>query len=790
MDSPNPPHPGRPAYAGQPFPHDSGLIHATGEARFIDDMPEPPGLLHGALRLSEVAHGLIRTIRVAPALESDGVTAVLTADDIPGKNEIGPIVVEEPAIAESRVEYIGEPVALVLADRLERAKAGARLVRPEIEPLPAILDPLEAHRRKLYVSDPQVLQRGRSRERLAASEHRLEGSLRLGGQDHFYLETQTALALPEDDGSMTVWLSTQHPSEAQARIARLLGWSSNRVEVRVRRLGGGFGGKESQSTIVGALAALGAYHTQRPVKLRLDRHTDMLMTGKRHDFHVYWSAGFDSRGRIEALEMDLLSRCGPVADLSPAVMTRAIVLGDNCYAIPHVTYRGYCCRTNTVSNTAFRGFGGPQGVTAIESVVDDVARRLGRPPESVREINFYGKTNGIESPCGQPLRPCRVADVVSGALARSDFATRRKEIDDWNRESPAVRRGLAMAPVKFGIAFNIPAMNQGGAVVHVYRDGSIRLNHGGTEMGQGLFVKVAQVVAEVFQVPLSQIQCTSTSTGEVPNTAATAASTGSDINAMAALKAAQKIRKRMTGVAQELFGEGRSDILFRDGRVLAGNRSMSLGELAEACWQRRVSLSATGYYRTPGLSWDPKRMRGNPSHYYTWGACVAEVAVDLLTGESRTLRADLVQDCGTSLNPTVDLGQIEGAFVQGMGWLTSEELFWKEDGTLATTGPSTYKIPGSRDTPPVFNVYFLDNAPNEADTPFRSKATGEPPLLLAVSVWLAIRDAIASTQPAGQTVPLNAPATPEQIRLAVEALRQRARSADRPEAADLPAPVA
>lgn len=765
--------PSRPTYAGQPLPHDSGLIHATGEARFVDDLREPPGLLHGALVLSETAHGDIRDIHTEPAFAIPGVLAAFTARDIPGANEIGPIVVAEPALAEDRVEFIGEPLALILGDRLEAAQAGARLVKAEIEPLPAVLDPVEAHRRGLYVCDPQIMKRGNSLNHMFAAEHRLEGSLRIGGQDHFYLETQAALALPEDDGSMVVWLSTQHPSEAQSRIARLLGWPSNRVEVKVRRMGGGFGGKESQATIIGALAALGAYHTQNPVKLRLDRRTDMLATGKRHDFQIYWSAGFDSTGRISALEMDLLSRCGPVADLSPAVMTRAMVSADNCYAIPHITLRGYCCRTNTVSNTAFRGFGGPQGVAAIESVIDDVARHLGLQPEAVRQVNYYGEANGYETPCGQVLRQCRLDSVVAAAIARSDFYARRQEIGFWNQGSPALRRGIAMVPVKFGIAFNIPAMNQGGAVVHVYRDGSIRLNHGGTEMGQGLFVKVAQVVAEAFQVPLSLIKLTPTSTGEVPNTSATAASTGSDINGMAALKAAQTVRKRMASVAAQHLGRSESDIRFRDGRVLAGNQSLSFGELAEECWQRRVSLSAAGHYNTPGLDWDRERMRGNPAHYHTWGACVTEVAIDLLTGESRVLRADLVQDCGESLNPAIDLGQIEGAFVQGMGWLTSEELFWNEDGKLATTGPSTYKIPGSRDTPPIFNVYLLDNAPNEADTPFRSKATGEPPLLLAISVWLAIRDAIATTREAGTTIPLDAPATPEQIRLTIEALKAR-----------------
>jgi len=757
-------------YAGRPFPHDSGLLHATGEARFVDDMPAPSGLLHAALALSPVAHGILSDIDDRAARRVPGVRAVFTAADVPGRHAVGPIIEEEPAIADGRVTWVGEPVALVVADSLEAAREGARRVEPKIELRPAALDPREAHRQGAYVSPPQTIRRGDSGGRLGQAGHRLRGALQVGGQDHFYLEGQIALALPGEDDSMILWVSTQHPSEVQARVAGFLGWASSQVEVRVRRIGGGFGGKESQSTPIGALAALAAFHLRKPVKLRLDRRTDMAATGKRHDMQVSWEAGFDGNGRIEALEMQFLARCGPVADLSPAVMTRALVHADGCYAIPHVTFRGYCCRTNTVSNTAFRGFGGPQAVIAMESVIDDVARHLRLPPEQVREVNFYGEANGLETPYGQVLRHCRLREAVGAVADRSGFHVRRRQIDEWNQRHRFLRRGIALAPVKFAIAFNIPAMNQGGALVHVYRDGSVRLNHGGIEMGQGLFTKVAQVVAEVFQIPLSSIRLAATSTGEVPNTSPTAASTGSDLNGMAALQAARQIRERMTGVAAELLEAPTDAVRFRDGRILAGNRSVAFDELAEACWQRRVALSAAGHYRTPSVSWDPSTMRGNPAHYYTWGACVAEAAIDLLTGESRVLRADLVQDCGQPLNPAIDLGQIEGAFVQGLGWLTSEELYWKPNGELATTGPSTYKIPGSRDVPKEFNVHFLDNAPNEADTPFRSKAVGEPPLLLAVAGWLAIRDAIAATAAAGQTVPLDAPATPERIRLALDAL--------------------
>ncbi len=758
-------------FVGQPLPHDSGLLHATGEARFLDDMPDLPGQLHGALTLSPIARGKIRGIDAAPALALPGVVAVLTADDVPGENAVGPIIHEEPALASGHVAYVGDPVALVLAESHDLAQEAARAVQLDLIPETPVLSPEEAHERGEYVSGPQVLKRGSSAHAMKTAPCQASGVVRMGGQDHFYLETQAAMAIPGDDGGLTIWSSTQHPSEVQAGVAHVLGIPASRIETRVRRLGGGFGGKESQATIYAALAALGASHTGRPVRLRLDRHTDMTATGKRHDYVVHWRAGFREDGRILGLEMDLLSRAGCVADLSPAVMTRALVLGDNCYAIDHITLSGYCCRTNTVSNTAFRGFGGPQGVLAMESVIDDIARILKISPNDVREANYYGEANGYRTPCGQQLKQCNLDAVVDQAMADGEYGRRRREIDDWNKERKAVRRGLAMIPVKYGIAFNIPAMNQGGALVHVYRDGSVRLNHGGIEMGQGLFIKVAQVVAETFQVPLDRIHLTPTSTGEVPNTSATAASTGSDINGMAALKAAKAIRGRMAKVAAREFGCSADEVEFSDARLSHGNQSASFGEVAELCWQHRVGLSEAAHYRTEGLRWDGQRMRGNPAHYHAWGAAVVEVAVDLLTGENRVLRTDIVQDCGDSLNPAIDRGQIEGAFVQGMGWVTCEELVWGGDGRLRTVGPSTYKIPGSRDVPREFNVRILENVPNEAETVFRSKAVGEPPLLLALGVWLAIRDAIASIAPEGTPIPLDSPATPERVRMAIENVR-------------------
>lgn len=761
------------AAVGQPVPHDSGLRHATGEAHYIDDMPAAPKLLHAALMLSPVARGRIKSMDTATALPMPGVVAVLTAADIPGANAVGPIFHAEPALAESEVSYVGEPMALVVADTHHHAVQGAAAVTADIDLEDPVLDPEEARRREEYVSDPQVLAYGDVAEAMALAPLHCEGRIDIGGQDHFYLETQIALASPVDGGGWSVWASTQHPSEVQARVAALLDLPSSTVEVRVRRIGGGFGGKESQATIYAALAALGAFHTNRPVKLRLDRRTDMTATGKRHDFVVSWRAGYQPDGRILGLEMEFLSRAGNVADLSPAVMTRALTHADNCYAFPAVRFEGYCCRTNTVSNTAFRGFGGPQGVLAIEAVIDDVARRLQMPRDAVRAVNYYSDANGWKTPYGQVIQHSSLDRAIRTVQSDANLTQRRREVDDWNRTNPVIRRGLALMPAKFGIAFNIPTLNQAGALVHVYRDGSVRLNHGGTEMGQGLFIKVAQVVAEAFQVPVETVHITPTNTGEVPNTSATAGSTGSDLNGMAALKAAVTIRKRMTRVAASHFECDPDNVRFEDGYIRHRNNALTFGELAERCWAKRVSLSANAHYRTPGLRWNPNKMSGTPYHYYAWGAAVIEAAVDTLTGESRILRADLVQDCGASLNPAVDLGQIEGAFVQGMGWLTCEELYWNAKGELQTVGPSTYKIPGSRDVPPHFHARLLDDAPNAVSTVYRSKAVGEPPLLLAIGCWLAIRDAIASVAPDGVTIPLDAPATPERILMAVHAVREQ-----------------
>ncbi|MBX9588582.1 MAG: xanthine dehydrogenase molybdopterin binding subunit [Hyphomonadaceae bacterium] len=754
---------------GASIRHDSAVGHVTGRAIYVDDMPTAAGALEAVLVLSPHPHARIRSIDVARARAAPGVVAVVSAADIPGKNDIGPILREEPLLAAGLVEYEGQPVAAVAARTLAEARWAAKLVVVDAEPLPAVLSIEEAIARELYVSPPQTMRRGDAAAALAAAPHRLAGEVSCGGQDHFYLEGQVALAIPGDAGDMLVHSSTQHPTEVQHGVARVLGLPFSAVTAEVRRMGGGFGGKESQATIIAGIAALLAWKARRPVKLRLPRDDDMRATGKRHPFLIRYDVGFDAEGRLLALDLLLAANGGNVADHTPAVVTRALCHADNCYWLPALNFRGLACKTHTVSNTAFRGYGGPQGMLAIETVIDRVARHLGLPLDGVRQRNFYGVGANDVTPYGMQVEDNIVGRVMNELDQAADLAGWRRAVDAFNRQSPVLKKGLATMPVKFGISFNRPALNQAGALVHVYTDGSVLLNHGGTEMGQGLFIKVAQVVADVFQIDLHNLRVSSTSTSKVPNTSPTAASSGSDLNGMAALDAAMQIKARMARVAGEHFSAPESEIVFAGNRVYAGNRSLSFPELAQMAWEKRVSLSAAGYYRTPKIHWDPNTATGRPFFYFVYASAAAEVAIDTLTGEMRVLRAEIVEDCGRSLNPAIDLGQIEGAFVQGMGWLTTEELCWDDEGRLRTHGPSTYKIPGSRDVPPVFNVRLLPDAPNREATVFRSKAVGEPPLMLALSVWLAVRDAIAAC--GDGPVVLDAPATPERILAAVETVR-------------------
>ncbi len=759
-------------------PHDSAHKHVAGSAIYIDDIPEPPGMLHAALVLSPIAHGHLKRIDTSLARQASGVVSVITAADVPGKNDIAPIAANEPLFAEALVQYAGQPVAAVAAKTRDQALAAAKLVAIDIEPLPPILDIAQALEAESFLCPAQTLECGDVAGALAKADRRIKGELAAGGQEHFYLEGQVAVAIPGEDDGLLVHSATQHPTEVQTICARLLGLELNRVTSIVRRLGGGFGGKESNASWYAGIAALFAHRTNRPVKIRLPRDVDMLSTGKRHGFLMRYEAGFDSQGRILALDALLAANGGCTLDHTGAVLTRAVTHVDNCYWIPNYRVTGVACKTHTVSNTAFRGYGGPQGVLLMEEVVERIARLLGASPERIRSLNYYDDATSNVTPYGQKLNDNLIARSVAQVMSDSGWDERRQAIDAFNRANQIVKRGLGLFPLKYGISFTKAHLNQAGALIHVYKDGSIRLNHGGTEMGQGLFIKIAQVVAEVFNVDIDSIAVTPTSTGEVPNTSPTAGSTGSDLNGWAAHEAASTIKKRMISFAAEKFKVAEDAIAFRNNHVHIGlpgsNKVLAFGELALQCWLNWVSLSSTGFYKTPDISWDGVKMRGNPFFYFSYGAAVAEVAVDTLTGEMRVLRADLVQDCGRPLNPLVDLGQIEGGFVQGMGWLMHEELWWDDEGRLRTIGPSTYKIPGSRDVPAELNVRILADVPAGAATVFASKGIGEPPVHLATAIWTACKDAIGSMVDHKFAVCLDVPMTPERVLQAVTKARQQA----------------
>ncbi len=748
--------------------HDSSLRHSTGQAIYIDDMPEQENLLHGAPVLSKVACGKIKKINSDKLKDLPFFTKIITAKDIPGENEIGPIKNGEPILADDFFSYLGQPVAIILAKTHQEAIYASSLVEIELEfTTKPILNLDDAYEQKSFLEDPMILEKGNIKKDMSKSNYTLSGDFEIGGQDHFYLETHVAITFPGENDEYVVWSSTQHPTEVQHGVGKVLNIPSAKIDSKVRRLGGGFGGKESQATIFAAMSALGAYLTQKPVKIRLNRHIDMTASGKRHDFKIYYTVGFTVTGKVLALDIKLLSNGGNVLDLSGPVMTRALTHLDNCYFIKSLKAIGYVCKTNTVSNTAFRGFGGPQGMLTIENILYSVSQYLQKPIDEIRKINYYSKLNGLKTPYGQIVKNPRIERVLKEIYKISDYKNRIRNIKEFNlnqkNNNLPFRKGIALMPAKFGISFNKPSLNQGGALVHVYSDGSIRLNHGGTEMGQGLFIKVAQVVAECFKVPLEQIHITSTNTAEVPNTSATAASSGSDLNGMAAWNASNVIKNRMIDHAAKLFKKNKKDIVLSEGRIICGNRSLSFSELAFSCWENRISLSSTGFYKTPKISWDQGKLMGHPYFYFTWGAAISEALLDINTGESRILRADIVQDCGNSLNENIDIGQIEGGFIQGLGWLTCEELCFSKEGKLLTTGPSTYKLPGSRDIPQIFNVKLLEKADNEEKTIFRSKAVGEPPLLLAISHFLALKEAIRASSTNSRPELLNSPATPSEI---------------------------
>ena len=750
-----------------PHPHEAAHLHVSGEATYVDDIPELAGTLHAALGLSQHAHALIKSIDFSAVHAAPGVVAVLTAKDIPGENNCGPLAHDDPIFAEGVVQYVGQPVFAVIAQSYDAARRAARKAKGSYEALPTVLTPQEAKRQQSFVAPPLHLTRGEPLQAIARAPRRLQGEFSVGGQEQFYLEGQISYAVPKEDNGIHLYCSTQSPTEMQRQVCQALNVRAHQVVCEVRRLGGGFGGKEVQSALFACVASVAAQRLQRPVKLRLDRDDDMMITGKRHAFHYEYEVGFDDEGRILGAQVEMVARAGFSADLSGPVATRALCHFDNAYYLSDVDIKAMVVKTNTQSNTAFRGFGAPQGAMAIEYMIDNIARAIGRDPLDVRQRNFYGQGERDVTPYGQKVEDNVLHELVAELEASSEYRRRREVIRAFNAASSVLRKGIALTPVKFGISFNVVQLNQAGALVYVYTDGSVLVSHGGTEMGQGLNTKVAQVVAHELGISLRQVRTAATDTSKIPNTSNTAASTGADLNGKAAQDAARQIRARLAQVAAQTYGGSLEDVRFAHDAVTVNGNVVAFTDLVQEAHNARVQLWADGYYATPKIHWNPLTLHGRPSLYYAYGAAVSEVIVDTLTGEWKLMRADLLHDAGHSINPAIDIGQVEGAFIQGMGWLTMEELWWNKEGKLMTSAPSTYKIPAVNDCPADFRVRLFKNA-NHEDTILRSKAVGEPPLLLPFSVFFAIRDAVASVADDRVNPPLNAPATAEEILNAVE----------------------
>ena len=757
---------------GKSVKHESADKHVSGEAIYVDDRLEFPNQLHVYARMSDRAHARIVSIDTAPCYAIPGVAIAITSKDVPGQLDIGPVVAGDPLLADGKVEYVGQVVIAVGADSLETARKAAMAAIIEYEDLEPVLDVVDALRKKHFVLDSHQHKIGNSAAELATAPRRLQGSLHIGGQEHFYLETQISSVMPTEDGGMIVYTSTQNANEVQKLVAEVLGVPMHKIVIDMRRMGGGFGGKETQAAGPACLCAVIAHLTGRPTKMRLPRVEDMQMTGKRHPFYVEYDVGFDDNGLLHGIEIELAGNCGYSPDLSGSIVDRAMFHSDNAYFLGNATINGHRCKTNTASNTAYRGFGGPQGMVAIEEIMDAVARSLGKDPLEVRKTNYYGKTERNVTHYHQTVEHNVIHEMTAELEASSDYAKRREEIRAFNAKSPVLKKGLALTPVKFGISFTATFLNQAGALIHIYTDGSIHLNHGGTEMGQGLNTKVAQIVAEVLQVDISRIQITATNTDKVPNTSPTAASSGADLNGKAAQNAAETLKQRLVDFLVREYKVTPEDVEFRNSQVRVRDLFLSFEEVIQKAYFGQVSLSSTGFYRTPKIFYDRDKAAGRPFYYFAYGAACSEVIVDTLTGEYKMLRTDILHDVGASLNPAIDIGQVEGAFVQGMGWLTMEELVWNGKGKLMTNGPASYKIPAIADMPLDLRVKLVENRKNPEDTVFHSKAVGEPPFMLGIAVWCAIKDAVASLADYKVQPNIDAPATPERVLWGVEQMKK------------------
>ncbi|WP_313312372.1 xanthine dehydrogenase molybdopterin binding subunit [Pulveribacter sp.] len=750
---------------GRAHPHESARAQVMGSAHYIDDLPELKGTLYAAPILSTVAHGTLSGVDPAEALALPGVRGVVLAGDIPGDPVLAAFAHDEPIFARDTVQHVGQVIGLVVADSVMAARRAARKVKLDIAPLPAVLTVQDALAAQSWVLPPVHVRRGDAAGALAASPHRLQGRMEVGGQEHFYLEGQIAYALPLEQGQWWIHSSTQHPGEVQHWVAHALGIDSHAVRVECRRMGGGFGGKETQAGHLAVWAALAAHKFGHPVKLRLDRDDDFVVTGKRHPFAYEWDVGFDDSGRIAGLKLMMAANCGFSADLSGPVADRAVFHCDNAYFLEHVEIASYRCKTNTQSHTAFRGFGGPQGVLAIEAILGDIARHLGLDALDVRLRNLYGVGERDVTHYQMRVEDNILHELLPQLEQSAQYRQRQKAIAAWNAQSPVLKRGLALTPVKFGISFTATLFNQAGALVHVYTDGSVQVNHGGTEMGQGLHTKVAQIVADELGVPLGRVLVTASDTSKVPNASATAASSGTDLNGRAAQYAARTIRDNLAAFVAGLDRCGAGAVRFQGGQVMSPTATRRWEDVVKEAYANRIQLWSDGFYRTPKIHYDKTTLTGRPFFYFAYGAACTEVAIDTQTGESRVLAVDILHDVGRSINPAIDIGQIEGGFIQGMGWLTTEELVWDSTGRLATHAPSTYKIPATGDVPGHLKIALWHEA-NREDNVGGSKAVGEPPFMLAVSVYEALRNAVAAGRgdaPGAARVALRAPATAENV---------------------------
>ncbi|MDG6096681.1 xanthine dehydrogenase molybdopterin binding subunit [Alteromonas sp. ZYF713] len=750
--------------------HESAIRQVSGSARYVDDIPAPASLCYASVGVTTVASGKLTSLDLSTVKQSPGVIDVITISDIPGHTDIGPVFGGDPILLDNEVKFHGQPVFAVLAETQEQARVAATKATMTFAEAEAILTTDEALTADAKVRPTHEFGRGDVSNTLQTAPLTAAGHLSVGGQEHMYLEGQVSLAIPEEEDRMSIFTSSQHPSEVQKLVAEVLDVKLHRVAVDMRRMGGGFGGKESQAAQWACLAAVFALRTRRAVKMRLPRMMDMQVTGKRHPFENDYEIAFNETGKMLGAKVTVSGNCGHSPDLSDAIVDRAMFHVDNAYQLGDTHVTGHRLKTNIVSHTAFRGFGGPQGLIMAELMMDVVARKTGLDPLSVRKLNLYGEENGTVTPYGMPLEQDILADLIGKLEADSNYWQRREEIKAFNTASPIIKKGLALTPVKFGISFTAKHLNQAGALLHIYTDGSIQVNHGGTEMGQGLHTKIGQIVAHEFGVTLDNIEVTATRTDKVPNTSPTAASSGTDLNGKAAQNACITIKERLAAFFAEQFNVPAEDVIFAAGQVSAGGHHLPFTQLIQNAYMARISLSATGYYRTPKIYYDRETGSGRPFFYFANGAAVSEVSVDTLTGEYSLDKVDILHDVGTSLNPAIDRGQIEGGFIQGMGWLTTEDLRWDDSGRLISNNMATYKIPAIGDTPAHFNVALFDR-PNAEDSIYHSKAVGEPPFMLAISVWCAIKDAIASLADYKVDPDLPAPATPEKVLMAINAIQ-------------------